>query len=112
MLENKRGAGFHQFSGLSTPVMLWFNAYYISGNVTGGFMSLIYNTVWEKENKGVSFEALTSSRSPCFVICLNGKYDYYFEGASNVTRLCDGTYTIIANSNDGKIKINATPAVL
>ena len=41
MLANGRGAGFHQFSGLSTPVLMWYNALYKPYTVTGGFRTLI-----------------------------------------------------------------------
>ena len=36
MILNGRGAGFHQFSGLSTPVLMWYNYLYKLYTVTGG----------------------------------------------------------------------------
>jgi len=32
-----RGAGWHQFGGLSAPVLDWFGAYFRAGRATGGF---------------------------------------------------------------------------
>ena len=32
MIESRRGAGWHQFGGLSAPVAQWFAAYYVPGN--------------------------------------------------------------------------------
>jgi len=37
IVETGRGAGWHQFSGLSTPVLCWFAAYYVPGRLTAGF---------------------------------------------------------------------------
>lgn len=31
MIESRRGAGWHQFSGLSSPIVQWFSAYYRPG---------------------------------------------------------------------------------
>ncbi len=35
--ESGRGAGWHHFSGLSSPVLNWFAAYFTPGRLTGGF---------------------------------------------------------------------------
>src|SRR5690606_41142059 len=45
MTETGRGAGWHHFSGLSTPILSWFNAYYKMGTATTGF------DVWIKEQQ-------------------------------------------------------------
>lgn len=37
LVQAGRGAGWHQFSGLSTPVLKWYAAYYVPGTLTGGF---------------------------------------------------------------------------
>ncbi len=36
IIKTGRGAGWHQFGGLSTPVLSWFAAYYVPGRLTGG----------------------------------------------------------------------------
>lgn len=36
-ISSCRGAGWHHFSGLSTPVLMWFGAYFSHGRLTGGF---------------------------------------------------------------------------
>jgi hypothetical protein len=36
-IESGRGAGWHQFGGLSTPVLAWYSAYYRPGRLTFGF---------------------------------------------------------------------------
>jgi hypothetical protein len=37
LVESRRGAGWHQFTGLSSPVLSWFAAYYRPGRLTAGF---------------------------------------------------------------------------
>lgn len=37
LLVNGRGAGCHNFSGLSSPVLNWYGAYFQPGRLTGGF---------------------------------------------------------------------------
>ncbi len=41
IVDSGRGAGWHHFSGLSTPVLLWYQAYYKLGQVTCGFDGVI-----------------------------------------------------------------------
>ena len=43
MIANGRGSGFHQFSGLSTPVLLWYKAYFSPGTINTGFLTMIDN---------------------------------------------------------------------
>jgi hypothetical protein len=37
MVQSGRGAGMHHFTGLSNPVLMWFNAYYGLGRLTAGY---------------------------------------------------------------------------
>jgi hypothetical protein len=37
IVASRRGAGWHHFSGLSTPVLAWFDAYHCPGTLTCGF---------------------------------------------------------------------------
>jgi hypothetical protein len=37
LIESGRGAGWHQFGGLSSPVLSWYAAYYRPGQLTTGF---------------------------------------------------------------------------
>ena len=41
MIESHRGAGWHQFGGLSAPVVQWFESYYRPGTVTTGFNTFV-----------------------------------------------------------------------
>lgn len=37
LVQSGRGAGWHQFTSLSSPVMCWYGAYYRPGRLTAGF---------------------------------------------------------------------------
>ena len=37
IIASGRGAGWHQFGGLSSPVLYWYQTYYIPGNLTFGY---------------------------------------------------------------------------
>lgn len=45
IIQSDRGAGWHQFGGLSSPVLCWFDAYFRPGTLTCGF------DVWIEEKE-------------------------------------------------------------
>ncbi len=74
-----RGAGWAQFSGLSSPVLNWFASYFKEGTVTTGF------EVWiDKKQFGENFSSFeatlrfdeTSTHERCMLVCLNPAYRY------------------------------------
>lgn len=46
-ISSGRGSGWHHFSGLSTPVLCWYGAYYRPGRLSGGFDVWQQNTRFE-----------------------------------------------------------------
>ncbi len=79
IIETGRGAGWHQFGGLSTPVLSWFNTYYLKGNLTTGF------NIWVKEQEfNETFTSLkaklkvfdTKNEHFSLVACLNPDFSY------------------------------------
>ena len=50
MIESRRGAGWHQFSGLSSPIVQLFSAYYRPGTLTTGFDAFVRHTDWAPDN--------------------------------------------------------------
>ncbi len=79
IINTGRGAGWHQFSGLSTPVLSWFNAYYQQGSLTTGF------NIWvEEKNIDETYSSLkatlrifdTENERFSVVACLNPKFSY------------------------------------
>lgn len=53
MIESRRGAGWHQFGGLSAPVVHWFAAYYRPGTLTTGFDTFVARAEWLPEYTGL-----------------------------------------------------------
>ena len=97
MIENGRGAGFHQFSGLSTPVLLWFESYYKPFTVTGGFRTLITDKKYE-DNK-LSFKALVDVSGAAVVVCLEEGREYTFECDAEIKKLNKATYALTFSGN-------------
>ncbi|WP_026451818.1 MGH1-like glycoside hydrolase domain-containing protein [Aequorivita capsosiphonis] len=78
-IETKGGKGWYQFSGLSAPVLAWFNSYYQVGNLTAGY------DVWIKKQKfnkdytklEASLKVMDHADKPFSLIaCLNPDYSY------------------------------------
>lgn len=105
MLSNGRGAGFHQFSGLSTPVLLWYNSYYVPGHVTAGFSALISDIHWEKDNAGVSFNVISDQNKVYALVCLNDSFEYKAENAKIIREAVRGTYEIEITVNGEPVRL-------
>jgi hypothetical protein len=78
-----RGAGWSQFSGLSSPVLNWFAAYFKPGTVTTGFEVWIAKQAFGNDHSSykasLKFDQ-TSKHQRCMLVCLNpaNKYNAYF----------------------------------
>lgn len=80
LTDSGRGAGWHQFSGLSTPILSWFNACYKQGTVTTGF------EVWQQDGRFnadystyesvLSFDRATAAHARSIMVCLNPGQNY------------------------------------
>lgn len=80
LAKTGRGAGWHHFSGLSTPVLSWFSSYFKQGTVTTGF------EIWIKEQQfnddrssylaTLSFDGATTPHARSLVVCMNPSYEY------------------------------------
>lgn len=80
IISSGRGAGWHQFSGLSSPIINWYTSYYKIGKVTTGF------EVWLSDNKfnsdfsayqaTLKFDGATNPHERNILICLNPNYNY------------------------------------
>ena len=53
IVQSGRGAGWHQFGGLSTPVMAWFNAYHQPGRLTVGLDGWIERQEFSHHNQAL-----------------------------------------------------------
>ena len=75
-----RGAGWHQFSGLSTPVLSWFAAYYKTGTITPGFETWInrqsFNSDYSSYKADLSFDEATLPHKRAMLAGMNPAFDY------------------------------------
>jgi hypothetical protein len=80
LAENGRGAGWHQFSGLSTPVLTWYNACYKQGSVTTGFEILLEESHFDNKfttyQGTLSFDESTAAHSRSMMVCLDPSKSY------------------------------------
>ncbi|MBI5370781.1 MAG: glycoside hydrolase [Sphingobacteriales bacterium] len=80
LAKSGRGAGWHQFSGLSNPVLSWFGAYYRKGTVTTGFETWINQQSFNKDlssyKADIVFDQATTAHQRSILICLNPAFTY------------------------------------
>jgi hypothetical protein len=62
LIESGRGTGWHQFGGLSSPVLSWFSAYHRPGRLTAGLDTWVEEQQFS--NQGQSFKGRLRSSRP------------------------------------------------
>lgn len=88
IISSGRGAGWHQFSGLSSPLLNWFAAYYKIGKVSTGFEIRIaestFNNDYSQYCGKISFDDSTTPHQRCMIVCMNSnnKYQVQYNGKS------------------------------
>jgi hypothetical protein len=105
MSVNGRGAGFHQFSGLSTPVLMFFESLYKQGAVTGGFCTVIKTVKTNDTKSEMHISAFTSESGSSVIVTLNAenKYTFLLNGKkAKAIKLTDGAYAIALGSSGEK----------
>ena len=97
MSANGRGSGYHHFSGLSTPVLMFFESYYKPGTVTSGFGTTVSKEAWNEEKTSLTLTAEVNGKAPVILVCLAAEREYTFEvnGESvNAKRVTSGAYEL------------------
>lgn len=114
--ESGRGAGWHQFSGLSTPVLSWFNACYKMGTVTTGFEIWQQGGGFNADQSGyqaeLSFDQATKAHTRSMMVCLKPEHTYeaFFAGKQiEVSQPYPGLIciTLPATNQKGKLTVKA-----
>ncbi len=85
MVQTGKGAGWHQFSGLSSPVLVWYAAYHRPGTLSLGLDGLVLSCDWSAGQRGVKVRLKLTGKSGASVIaivCLSdsGKYTATWDG--------------------------------
>lgn len=76
-IETGRGCGFHQFSGLSTPPLLWYKAYFNTGTISVGFLTSIFNKKINEDFSCIEFDYIQEADRSIGLICLSdGSYNF------------------------------------
>lgn len=74
MLATGRGGGWNNFSGLSSPIINWYNAYHRSGTVSTGFGTLVTKAEWSEDLSRVSltleFDKDLACKEVAIIACL------------------------------------------
>jgi hypothetical protein len=100
VIASGKGAGWHQFSGLSAPVLAWFNAYFKPGTLTTGLDAWITNKTFNKTNTHLKTEVMIEDQDAdkfSLVVCMNPNYVYevFWNGKiQNYNQLHKGTLSI------------------
>jgi hypothetical protein len=103
MIENGIGSGFHQFSGLSTPVLMWFESYYKPLCITAGFRTLI--TDRRNDGRYLSFNVITKAPKASVIVCLEENKEYIFEADATVSKINKSAYFLKFNTA-GEFHVN------
>ena len=76
ILETGRGGGWSNFSGLSSPIINWYNAYNKPGTVSTGFGTLVTKAEWAADFSSVKltleFDKDLAGKEVAIIVCLAG----------------------------------------
>ena len=80
IIESGRGAGWHEFGGLSSPVLIWYSAYYKPGMVTTGLNAWIEEKKFNQDNTDftatIQFSKEQNADKSTVLVCMNPDFDY------------------------------------
>lgn len=114
LIETGRGAGWHQFGGLSAPVLYWYTTYFSPGHFETGYDAWLENKKFEDDNSKFSVDITInddSNKIISAVSCMNPRYTYNVKWNGKqieYTTLEQGTLSIdipIEKNKKGKLEI-------
>jgi hypothetical protein len=114
LINTGRGAGWHEFGGLSSPILLWYSAYFLPGNFNTGFDIWIDNKKWSNDftELSVSLKNFGNKEQKRSVIaCMNPNFVYSVKWNGkdiNYLIITQGTLSIeikFANEGNGVLEI-------
>ena len=117
-IDSGRGAGWHQFSSLSSPVLAWYAAYYRPGRLTVGFDTWVHRCEFEPGNAAMSATLELRPRregEATVLVTLQPERDYraLWNGQPVFTRAAPSGTLQIALPRDaghGRLQVEAVPA--
>lgn len=105
IIESKRGAGWHQFGGLSAPVINWFTSYFCKGSLTCGFDTIIDEKLIDEDYSAMKLKLKYSRNEKArgsIIVVMDPKRDYkvYLDGVlTNYLERVKGTLEITFNKS-------------
>lgn len=108
LIESRRGAGWYQFSGLSTPVMSWFSAYYRPGRLTVGLDTWVHRCDVAADHRSMRADLELRGRRDGVAVVLatmdaGREYQALWKGQpAKVTKASSGTLQITLPSDAGR----------
>jgi hypothetical protein len=79
IVQSGRGAGWHQFGGLSAPVLSWFNAYHSPGRITCGFDVWVEKKQFDSNNTQLKARLKLfgqENQALCILVSMNPDHQY------------------------------------
>ena len=109
-VKTGRGAGWHHFGGLSTPVLAWFKSYFVRGSLTLGFDAIINTQKWssqkDKLEADIKFYDDSKSRSCIAVMDETKQYVVKFKGQQlEYNEPYKGTLEFCLSGMKGKLEV-------
>lgn len=108
-MPNGRGAGYHYFSGLSTPVLMFFESYYKPGTLTVGFKTSVTAVEWDFDKTKLTANLHVSGNKPIAIVCMNENYEYEWlvNGEKIIPkRITNGAYEIKLKEGDIRLVVS------
>ena len=96
MLATGRGGGWNNFSGLSSPIINWYNAYYTPGIVSTGFGTLVTKADWAEDYSSVS-------------LVLEFDKDNVGKTVAIIVRLADGPKEMFVKATGKPLRLTVRP---
>lgn len=108
-IATERGGWFHQFGGLSSPIVIWYHAYYRQGTVTAGFDTWIDECIFEEAFTACQIRySVKGGRHNHLIVVMNERFSYCVEvnGRKIQTRShADGALEVPLDDGQGEIRI-------
>lgn len=97
-----QGGFFHHFGGLTSPILIWFNAYFKAGKISSGYNTAVHHVVFSTDYSSCTFEfkKLESSSRDFLIVSLSKNLDY-----SDCTVSCNGHPLVYTERTTGTIEI-------
>ncbi len=113
MIQSGRGAGWHQFGGLSAPVTQWFASYYRPGTVTTGFDTYLRKAEFGPDNRSARLELdITRPGKTTLLLVLEGQGPWKAEASVpvEVNRRLSGCLELTLDADEaGAVHCTVTP---